>query len=123
MKKSLYLTMIIVFLAFSLNALAQDDVVKVSPKNNKVLVDNKYVRVVQGWLAPGEKEPMHHHPGMVVRSLTTGTVRFTMKDGTTKEQTMKAGETSWRDAVDHETENIGTTMVKYLLIEVKAAKM
>ncbi len=104
-----------------MNASAQDDIVKVAPKSNKVIIDNQYVRVVEGWLKPGEKQAMHHHPGFIVHSLTTGTVRFTMKDGTKKVQTLKAGETSWRDAVDHQTENIGKTTVKYLLVEIKGS--
>jgi quercetin dioxygenase-like cupin family protein len=42
-------------------AFAQD-VLKVSPATNKLLVDNQYVRVLESTFRPGAREPLHTHP-------------------------------------------------------------
>lgn len=40
---------------------AQLDAVIAAPKNHKILMENDQVRVLEIYLAPGEKEPLHHH--------------------------------------------------------------
>ncbi|HZQ42033.1 MAG TPA: hypothetical protein VFA99_02210 [Acidobacteriaceae bacterium] len=37
------------------------DAVQVAPDSHKVLFENAFVRVLQVQVAPGTKEPMHHH--------------------------------------------------------------
>jgi hypothetical protein len=37
------------------------DAVEVAPQSHKVLYENAFVRVLQVQVAPGAKEPMHHH--------------------------------------------------------------
>ncbi|WP_027075357.1 hypothetical protein [Maribacter antarcticus] len=37
------------------------DVVKVSPDNYKILLENEYVRIVEYTLKPGEKDNLHNH--------------------------------------------------------------
>lgn len=37
------------------------DAVAVAPQSHKVLFENAFVRVLQVQVAPGTKEPMHHH--------------------------------------------------------------
>ena len=37
------------------------DAVQVAPASHKVLFENSFVRVLQVYVAPGTKEPMHHH--------------------------------------------------------------
>jgi hypothetical protein len=37
------------------------DAVEVAPQSHKVLYENAFVRVLQLQVAPGTKEPMHHH--------------------------------------------------------------
>ncbi|MEA1786141.1 hypothetical protein U1E44_08570 [Arenibacter sp. GZD96] len=39
---------------------AQDAVIA-APNNHKILLENDRVRVLEVFLAPGEKEPVHHH--------------------------------------------------------------
>ena len=109
--------------ALAFNAAAQTDILQVAPNSNKLLLDDSHVRVIEGSLKPGEKTAMHHHPDHMIYFISGGTVRFTMKDGTTKEQTSKTGEARWNEAVDHQTENIGTTIVKYVIVEPKDNKM
>ncbi|WP_246054318.1 MULTISPECIES: nuclear transport factor 2 family protein [Antarcticibacterium] len=40
---------------------AELDAVIAAPKNHKILLENDQVRVLEVSLAPGEKEPLHHH--------------------------------------------------------------
>lgn len=40
---------------------AQLDAVIAAPNNHKILLENDMVRVLEVSLAPGEKEPLHHH--------------------------------------------------------------
>lgn len=115
--------LVTVFTGFVLHATAQDDLVKVAPNSNKVILDDSHVRVIEGWINPGEKTAMHHHPAHMIYFTSGGTVRFTMQDGSTRESTSKTGEARWNDAVDHQTENIGKTTVKYVIVEPKEGKM
>ena len=99
--------------------LVEHDPVKVAPKIYKVLLENDRVRVLKVRLKPGKKSPMHSHPAYVIYALSTCKVRFTLPDGKTKEVKMKAGETAWSDAESHVVDNIGSTEVHVLNIELK----
>jgi hypothetical protein len=50
-------------------------------------------------------------------------LKSTAPDGTSKEIVYKTGDIQWRPAVTHTGENVGTTEMKSLLIEVKHGKM
>ena len=95
------------------------DMVKVAPKNCKVLLDNDQVRVVRVVLKPGEKLPMHSHPANIVYSLSGGKATYTLADGKTEEREVKAGQTTWSEAGSHSTENTGTTESRALVFELK----
>ena len=95
------------------------DPVKQSPQYYHVLVDNKRVRVLQYHLTPGEKEPMHSHPAGVVYNFSDAKFRTTFPDGRVTEPTATSGETIWREAVAHASENIGSTEAHALAVELK----
>jgi len=40
---------------------AELDAVIAAPKNHKILLENDQVRVLEVYISPGEKEPVHHH--------------------------------------------------------------
>ncbi len=101
-------------------ALAQDPV-KVAPDNVKVLLENDRVRVLDARLKPGEKEPMHSHPAGVVYSLSDYKIRVTYPDGKTEEREGKPGLARWSDPVTHAVENVGTTELHAVWIELKGA--
>jgi len=49
-----------------------------------------------------------------------GTMKVTYADGKTQTWNAKAGEQAWMDAEPaHTSENIGTTTIQYVLVEVK----
>ncbi len=107
----------VVFLAAPV-ATAQD-MVKTSPQNCTVVLENDQVRVVRVSLKPGEKLAMHSHGANIVYSLTGGKAKYTLPDGKTEEREMKAGTAVWSDGVTHGTENTGTTETQALVVELK----
>ena len=116
MRRILFLTGLLC-LAVS-TALAQDPA-KVSPKTHKALLENDQVRVLDVRVQPGQKVPMHSHPAYVVYALSDFKVKFTYPDGKAAELDGKAGEAMWREAETHAAENVGTTELHVLNIELK----
>ena len=103
-------------------AATAQDVVQVSPATNKVLKDNAYVRVVESTFAPGAKEGMHTHPACWYYVTQPGKLRITHADGKSEVWQAKVGEAAWMDGeAPHSAENIGTTTLQYVLVEVKGA--
>jgi quercetin dioxygenase-like cupin family protein len=109
---------LVALLAMPVPALAQDPV-QVDPSHYSVVIENDQVRVLRAALGPGEKTPPHEHPATVVIPLTGGVGRFTLADGRTQELTMVAGTPLWIGAEKHAVENIGTTRVEVIVVELK----
>ena len=55
----------------------------------------------------------------VVVNVTDASVKFTMPDGKTEENTNKAGDADWSDEVTHLPENTGDAPMEAVLIEIK----
>jgi len=102
----------------SSTAVAQDPV-KVAPEKCKVLLENDRVRVLDFWLKPGDKLPMHSHPAAVTYFMTTGKVKTTLPDGKSTEMEPKAGEARWAEPVTHANENIGAAEAHVIVVELK----
>lgn len=109
----------VALLVFATPTVTAQDMVKVAPKNCKVLLENDQVRVLRVVTKPGEKLAMHSHPADIVYTLTSSKTKFTSPDGKAEESEKKAGQAIWSDAVTHSTENIGTTESRVLVIELK----
>jgi len=99
-------------------ASAQDPAV-VNAQSIKVKLENDKVRVLEASIAPGMKEQMHSHPAYVIYVLEGGKMRNHTPDGKTNESELKAGEVIYRDPITHWAENIGTTTVHLILVELK----
>jgi len=98
------------------------DVLVAAPAHYKVLVDNADVRVVENTLAPGEKDAMHTHPSGWYYVTKPGTMKVVFADGKTQTWEAKAGEAGWLNAEGpHTSENVGTTTMGFVLVEVKSA--
>lgn len=95
------------------------DVAAVNPGNMKVTLDNQQVRVMEATLKPGVKEQMHSHPSSIVYVLTGGKVRSHTPDGKVSEATYTAGQTIYREPLTHWAENVGTTTIHLLVVELK----
>ena len=98
---------------------ARQDPVKSSPQYYKVLLENDQVRVLEYRLKQGEKEITHSHPGGVVYVFNDSKVRSTFPDGKITESSGKAGDVYWRNPITHALENIGSTEVHSLAVELK----
>lgn len=100
---------------------AQDPAV-VNAKTVQVKLENDRVRVLEAILQPGEKEQVHSHPAYVTYVIAGGTVRNHIADGKTAETVLKTGDVLYRDPVTHWAENIGTTPIHLILVELKSPK-
>ena len=97
------------------------EVTEVSPDIYTVLLENEHVRVLEYLLEPGEKEAWHTHPPKVIYVVSGGKLRITTKGGDSFVVDEKSGDTAWMGAVSpHFGENIGTTPIRIVLVEVKS---
>lgn len=99
------------------------DVLKTSPANFKLLLENELVRVLEYTLNPGEKDTPHTHPAKSSYVVTGGKIKVYLENGETIIVDEVAGTASWMGYVGkHYVENIGNTTIKIILTEVKAVK-
>ncbi len=95
------------------------DAAIVAPNLYKVLVENDRVRVLEYRGKPGDKAAMHSHPALVAYALRGGKVKFTSPSGDTEESQLEDGQAMFFEATDHATENVGTSEVHIVLVELK----
>jgi quercetin dioxygenase-like cupin family protein len=91
----------------------------VNAKTIKVKMENARVRVLEAVLQPGEKEQLHSHPAYVIYVIAGGKTRNHMADGETKDVEMVTGDVIYREPLTHWAENIGTTTIRLILVELK----
>jgi hypothetical protein len=100
----------------------------VAPQFHKLVFENDKVRVLDVQVKPGEFEPFHKHRQGVLVILEGGKARFKEPDGTTKEVSFSANpdpkkgeppQAFWEDPVTHSVENIGSTAIRLIRIELK----
>lgn len=84
-----------------------------------VLFENDHVRVVEHRLNPGDDEPMHSHPPMVVYFMENADVRITGPDGDGFEESLTKGRVVEVGPMSHAIENLGDTPLHSLLVELK----
>ncbi len=97
------------------------DAARIQPNSYRVRLDNDRVRVLEFTGQPGMGvcgNGVHSHPDHLTVLLTPAHVRVRVGD---KVQivNLPAGASFWEPAVTHETENLGTTPVRSLIIELK----
>src|SRR5881275_174662 len=91
----------------------------VNTKSIKVKFENDRVRVLEAELPPGVKEQVHSHPAYVIYVLAGGKVRNYAADETITEAELKTGDVLYREPLTHAAENIGTTTLHMILVEMK----
>jgi|WetSurSiteA1Bulk_404760.scaffolds.fasta_scaffold94794_1 beta-alanine degradation protein BauB len=110
----------LMILSFGVNTARAQDLAKLRPDMQKVLLENDSVRVIEWTLKPGEKEPVHTHPEMVTYILTGGKRAAYGADGKLiNEAEPKAGRAFWSGPMKHYLVNTGTTEIKAILVEIK----
>jgi beta-alanine degradation protein BauB len=111
----------LLLLALSSGVYAQD-IMKVGQNlNNKVLLENDQIRVIQVESLPGVATPWHSHPNHFIYALTDGKLEITDQGKKPVVYEMKAGQVLYFPAVTHMAKNIGTTTLKMILTELKPA--
>ncbi|MEO6189654.1 MAG: cupin domain-containing protein [Saprospiraceae bacterium] len=103
-------------------ALHAQDPMKAAPNvYKKVILENKKVRVIEIEFAPGETAEWHRHPNHVAYVLTDGKIEITDKGKPPVIADIKAGDAMYMPAVTHMAKNIGTTVIKMVVTELKPA--
>ena len=97
---------------------AQDAAV-VNPTTVHVKFENAQVRVLEAQLPPNASEQLHSHPACVLYVITGGKARNHLANGRTTDIELTAGETTYREPTTHWSENIGTTTIHLILVELK----
>ena len=62
---------------------------------------------------------MHSHPNYIVYTLKPFKARITLPDGTQRISEHGAGEAYWNPALSHSVENLGSTDIHNLIVELK----
>lgn len=84
-----------------------------------VKLENSRMRILEATLKPGDKEKTHSHPDYVIYVIAGGRVRMHGTDGSATEAEFKTGDVMYRNAVTHWAENIGNTIIRLELVELK----
>lgn len=95
------------------------DPLEVAPNMYKLQFENDRVRVMEVTFQPGEAIAEHSHPDHFVRVLEAGKLKISKPDGTSNDVDLNVGDIIWIDAETHSAVNIGDTVVRLLVIEVK----
>jgi quercetin dioxygenase-like cupin family protein len=103
----------------AMDARAQDPAA-VNPQTIRVRLENDRVRVLEAVIPPGEKEKMHSHPANVIYVIEGGSLRSHTPDGAATEATFEAGQVLYREPVTHWAENIGTTTLRVIIVELES---
>ena len=85
----------------------------------KVLFENDKFRVVETRAKPGQKNEMKARSDRVIYSFNAGKSRTHYADGKTEDSEFKAGEVRFRKAAKSQSENIGKTETRNLVITAK----
>ena len=104
-------------IAIAALSLAQDR--RTVAPDMKVLLENECVRVQFHDVPVGKTIPMHSHPNYVVYTLKPFEARITLPDGTTRISKREAGVAYWNEPITHSVENLGTSDIHNLIIELK----
>ena len=111
--------MFVVLSTVLVNASRAQDPLQVGPGIYKLLMENDRVRVLDVQFKPGQKVGPHSHPDHVAYVLAASKMRITPADGTPQELDPKVGDVLWLPAQIHSGENIGTSDLHIVIVELK----
>ncbi len=95
------------------------DPLKVAADVVELLMENDRVRVIRGYLRPGEKAAIHSHPDHVVYVLKGGRVEMAYPTGKADTMELVQGKAIFMEAQSHEVMNIDDTDVELIIVELK----
>ena len=95
------------------------DALAVAPDVYKLAFENERVRVLSFVTQPGQKWALHSHPDSIAVSLSEYSVRNIVPGQAPTERHSKPGDVRWIPATAHMGENMGTTEMRGLIVELK----
>jgi len=124
MKMSLRILTCLAAVGLSTSLAAEDarapDALTANPQSISMKLENENVRVLEARLEPGQKEHEHSHPAYVIYVVAGGTLRLHTADDKVTELTLHTGDVMYREpVVRHWGENIGSTPIHLILVELK----
>jgi quercetin dioxygenase-like cupin family protein len=96
-----------------------DDIVVISPDVHKVVFENDAIRILEVTVKPGDTVPMHRNPENINYILKPGTLRLINVDGSVVDVQLTQGQVIPAPVGEHAVENVGTTEVQTICIELK----
>jgi quercetin dioxygenase-like cupin family protein len=96
-----------------------DDIVQISPDVHQVIFENDTIRLLEVTVAPGATVPMHTNPENINYILEGGTLRLVNPDGSVVDVQVVERQVIPAPVGRHAVENIGSTAVRTLCIELK----
>ena len=120
-KTGLILAAVVVLSALQESRVARaQDTLQVNSDSVRLKLENGRVRVLESVLPPGSKEKVHSHPWpYLVYVIKGGTIRNHFPDGKVATSDLKAGDVIYRDPVTHWGENVGSTEISEIMVELK----
>jgi hypothetical protein len=95
------------------------DALVVAPDVYKLAFENERVRVLSFVTQPGQKWALHSHPDSLAVALTEYSVRNLAPGQVPSERHSKPGDVRWIPAAAHTGENMGTTEMRGVIVELK----
>lgn len=119
MKKWLGLAVTAMVLGSAIIRLYAQDPLAVAPDMYRLVFENERVRVMEVSFQPGQKIAPHSHPDHFAYVLEPGQLRISKTDGSAMDADLQVGQVLWIPAETHWAENIGTSVVRVLVSELK----
>lgn len=114
MKTYLRFVLLLSTLALIINCQKKEDqevvqnILKEAPQHSKLVFENEFARVVEFYLKPGEKLPMHQGGKRLVYALTDFSIQW-KEGGEVSSKDWTRRDIHWHDGIPHAVENIGDT--------------
>ena len=97
----------------------KSDALQAAPEVYKLAFENDRVRVLSFAAQPGQKWALHSHPDALTVSLSEYSVRNTAAGQAPSERHSKPGDVRWIPATAHTGENMGSTEMRGVIVELK----
>jgi hypothetical protein len=107
------------FMAFAQSNDDPLDSLKICGDTQKLVFENKFVRVIDNQVPVGAVEPMHDHPHGVIVYLSGGKNEVTTQDGKKRISENKADTAVWSEPIVHSVKNIGDAPSHTIRIDIK----
>ena len=100
-------------------AVLSQDILTVKDEKIRLRLENDRVRVLERTLRPGEREEEHSHPAYLIHVVKGGKLRDHNANGKVVEMEVKDGDVLYVKPKTHWAENIGTTVINVIVVELK----